>query len=358
MAMSSASSRSEPRLLDAATGAAGWRLILAPELPPEAPPERLAVFAGRLARLVGPAQAAAALAPASAAWKLALLPAAQIVQARLLSKRARFHQLAALRLLADAGIGGVVIKGFDFAHRLYDDPLDRIGEDLDLLLRPADLAPAVRRLEAAGWRFGQQKLPPWGSIARASIRPLRSPDGATMIDLHLAADEWPLPRALPTEYLFDTAERFACEELTLLAPRPEDSLLLLVSNLGKDKFGPFGIRKLVDAALLLRRRKIGPDAVAARACAARLDRPLRTLCGLLRRLGLGLEAWPGEPRCEAFSTLLAEVQGLSQEPPTGLSLVRREVALCADWRVAAGRNLRRFAGLLRLKRQDAVSGFS
>lgn len=348
--MSSGSSRPDPRRLDAASAAAGWRLILAPDRQPTASPLELTAFASRLASLVGPGQAASVLAPASAAWSLDLLPAAQVAQARLLSKRARFHQLAALRLLAAAGIEGIVIKGFDFAHRLYDDPLDRIGEDLDLLLRRADLEPAVARLRAAGWRFGQLKLPPWGSIARASIAPLRSPDGATMIDLHLEADEWPLPRALPTEQLFATAERFACEDLTLRAPKAEDSLLLLVSNLGKDKFGPFGVRKLLDAALLLRRHALPAEATVRRANDAGLGRPLRTHCGLLRSLGLDLPAWPATPTGRAFAALLADVRGLSQTAPGGLALLRREFSLCADWRIALRRNRHRLRGLLKGRR--------
>jgi len=333
--------------LDAATGAAGWRLVLDPAAPPAAPAESLGRFAARLALLVGPAQAAAVLAEAATRHGLRLLPAGQVAQARLLAKRARHHQLAALRLLAAAGIEGVVLKGFDFAHRLYDDPLDRMGQDLDLLLRPRELAPAMERLQAAGWRVGRPVLPAWGSIARASATPLLSPDGATQLDLHRAADEWPLERALPNTLLFARAERFRCAELELRAPTAEDSLLLLVSNLGKDKFGPLAVRKLLDAARLIGRHAPDPGVAVARARAALLARPLATLCGLLRELGLPLAGgWPAAPAGAAFVALLDDLRGLALHPPRGLALLRRELRLAAHWRVAAGRNLGRARGLL------------
>jgi len=347
--MSNASSRSDPDagLLPAPTGTAGWRLILDPAAPPAAAPAVLTAFAQRLARLVGPAQAAAVLASAAHRHGLALLPAEQVAQARLLAKRARHHQLAALRLLADAGIEGVVLKGFDFAHRLYDDPLDRIGQDLDLLLRPGDIAPALDRLRAAGWRFGRPVLPAWGSIARVSLPPLLSPDEATQLDLHRAADEWPLERALPAARLFAEAQPFACGGLLLRAPAPADSLLLLVSNLGKDKFGPLAVRKLLDAARLIARHAPDPASLAARAGVGLLGRPLATLCGLLRGLGAALPAgWPATPGGASFAAALDELRGLALAPPAGLALLRREFALAAHWRVAATRNLRRARGLL------------
>ncbi len=345
--MSSASSRPEATTLAPGSGLAGWRLLLDPATPPAASLPDLRGFAQRLAQLVGPAQAAAALAPARAAWGLELLPPEQVAQARLLAKRARHHQLAALRLLAADNIEGVVLKGFDFAHRLYDDPLDRIGEDLDLLLRPADWPAALALLQRAGWRVGQSRLPAWGSITRASAAPLLSPDGATQLDLHRAADEWPLERALPTAALFASAETFACEGLLLRAPRPADSLLLLVSNLGKDKFGPFAVRKLIDAARLLQRHAPDPAALTARARASQLGRPLDTLCGLLRRLGRPLPGWPEAPAGPTFERLLADLRELRFTAPGGLALLRREFALAADWRVALGRNAHRLRGLLR-----------
>lgn len=349
--MSNASSRTEPDAgpLPATTGAAGWRLILDPLAAPAAAPAVLSDFAHRLARLVGPAQAAAVLAPAARRHGLALLPAEQVAQARLLAKRARHHQLAALRLLAGAGIAGVVLKGFDFAHRLYDDPLDRIGQDLDLLLRPGDIAPALHHLLAAGWRFGRPVLPAWGSIARASLSPLLSPDGATQVDLHREADEWPLSRVLPTAQLLAAAESFRCEDLTLRAPRAEDSLLLLVSNLGKDKFGPLAARKLLDAARLIARDAPDPARLVARARQALLARPLATMSGLLRELGLALPPpWPATPRGSSFARLLDDQRGLALRAPSGAALLRREIGLAAHWRVAASRNLQRARGLVRL----------
>lgn len=58
----------------------------------------------------------------------------------------------ALDLLLDAGVKPVALKGLDLLHRLYDRFDERSLDDVDLLLRPSDLRPALAALEAAGWR--------------------------------------------------------------------------------------------------------------------------------------------------------------------------------------------------------------
>jgi len=339
--MSSASSRA-----DAAAGAVAWRLITAADESPAAAPATLAAFALRLAALVGEAAAAAALAEASARHGLALLEPARVEQARLLARRARHRQLEALRLLAAAGIECVVLKGFALAHSLYDDPLTRIGSDIDLLLRPSALQPAIGALRAAGWDFAGPPVPRWGSIARASFAPLAAPDRATSVDLHLEADEWPFARALPATEAFAVASPLQVEELALRALPPSETLLLLVSNMAKDKFGAPALQKALDAIRLLRAGTLDARRLAALAQRGGFARPLATLGALLARLGLrSALARPGGSG--ALAALAGDWQRLFEPPPGPWSGLWREARFGPGLRYPVARNLRRLAGLAR-----------
>jgi hypothetical protein len=83
------------------------------------------------------------------------------VMARLESRRAKVRNdnlllLArtehALDLLREAGVTPLALKGLDLLHRLYDRFDERTLDDVDLLVRPADLPRALEVLEGAGWR--------------------------------------------------------------------------------------------------------------------------------------------------------------------------------------------------------------
>jgi len=59
----------------------------------------------------------------------------------------------ALAALGRAGVRPVVLKGTDFLHRLYRSFDERTLDDVDLLVRPTDLAASLRALVAAGFRL-------------------------------------------------------------------------------------------------------------------------------------------------------------------------------------------------------------
>lgn len=349
--MSSASSRPEPNGEPAGWRAA-WRLLTRPEEPVAIAQESLASFARRLAELVGPGQAAAALAAAEARQGLGpLLPKGQVEQARLLALRSRHWQEQALRLLQAAGIETVVLKGLWLAERFYAEPLRRVGDDLDLLVRPARLDAAVGRLQQEGWQFAGAKLPAWGSIARVSLRPLAAPDRSTAVDFHLEADEWPFSRALANAAVFEQAMVLERRGLVLRGLTDEACLLLLASNAAKDKFGPFALRKAIDALLILRRGGIDGALLHDLAERGRLLRPLATLLALLAGLGLPRETLPALRLAEvggaSFDRLLRDWQGLFQPFPGRWLGLWRELRFGAGWQVSAQRNLGRLRGLLR-----------
>jgi len=345
--MRSASSKSEP-----AGWQAAWRLLTRPREPASAGRDTLDAFARRLAELVGPGQAAATLAAAEDNLGLGrLLPPQQVEQARLLALRARHWQEQALQRLATAGIETVVLKGLWLAERFYAEPLSRVGDDLDLLVRPAALADAIACLESAGWRFAGATLPAWGHIARASLPPLAAPDRSTSVDFHLEADEWPFARALPNAMLFEQSMILERRGLQLRGLPDEACLLLLASNAAKDKFGPFALRKALDALMILRRGGVDGRRMAALAGRSGLRRPFDTLLTLLLKLGLDPAALPLAPSTElrgaSFNRLLLDWQGLFRPFPGQWLGLWREARFGAGWRVAAGRNLRRLGGLLR-----------
>jgi hypothetical protein len=131
----------------------------------------------------------------------------------------------------------------------------------------------------------------------------------------------------------------------------ETCLLLLASNAAKDKFGPFALRKALDALMILRRGGVDGGALRSLAERSSLRRPIDTLFLLLQRLGLETESLPFAPSVRlqgaSFNSLLHDWQGLFQPFPGPWRGLWREARFGASWSVAAGRNLRRLKGLLR-----------
>jgi len=108
------------------------------------------------------------------------------------------------RKLAPSGISVMPVKGALLQYWLYDDPTERPLTDVDLLVLPEDLEPAVKQLESAGYR----------SLGRPSFGPvvLQTPFGLAL-DLHPS--------------LFDGA-RYRLRTEELFARSTEDSRLYAV----------------------------------------------------------------------------------------------------------------------------------
>ncbi len=171
-----------------------------------------------------------------------LLPTAQAAEARrelaVARLRARRHEAlldGALSALAAAGLAAVALKGPLLARRLYGDPALRPSTDLDLLVAPRDLAPAVAALSAAGWRE------PGGAVQRHLRRNfahlhLHGPAGVTL-ELHFRLDtglgvDLPVDDLLARSVVATTAGGAPAR---LLAP--EDELLFLALHLVRHAFG-------------------------------------------------------------------------------------------------------------------------
>ena len=97
----------------------------------------------------------------------------------------------ALDHLRTAGVVPVLLKGLDLLHRFHAGFDRRTLDDVDLLVRPAELAAAVAALEAHGWRTPPE--PTRTHYVRSSHHlPLRSP-GPVAVDFEI---HWSLAQEL------------------------------------------------------------------------------------------------------------------------------------------------------------------
>lgn len=270
---------------------------------------------------------------------------------------ARFRRISALRLAATLqreGLRFVCLKGMAAAHTLYEDPDTRPMADMDLLVRPADLAGMVARLRAAGLDFAPPRSrSPWGLVSDASLRPMLSPDGSINLDLHVLPDAWPLPDGLSTEGVFAAARLCPNAEGEIPVPSPTHLLALAASHAGRDLFALDTAKNLSDALHLLIRQPQGIDwteiaAIADRAGLERTFTAFFTLATVLAgQPGLVPSRWqqpvPGLPRLAAsFGAFDGSAFTLSL--PSSEKL-RREWLFCGP-RIAAGRWARRLRGLI------------
>ena len=302
-----------------------------------------------LAGLLSPYCAQALLQPPPG-----LLDGAIVEQSRLFSLYTLQVQRQVLTDLATAGIAAIAIKGFAHAHLHYPRPEMRMIGDLDIVVARADIGAVIDAMRPRGLQFGAAHKPRWGFISDASFIPFHSPDGLCNIDLHIEPDAYPLHRGLDATLLRAQARTVPAGPLRVLMPSATHQLMLLVSNAAKDRFFPMVLRKLIDAAFLLRSEGSAVDwpALAAIARRAQLAKALAVMLRLLLDLGLPA-ALLGEHgvalaarRGALYRHLLAQWQDLRTEPNALIGLLR-EPLLLYDFAAVLDRNRRRLAGLLR-----------
>lgn len=155
-----------------------------------------------------------------------------------------------LAALSDAGVETLVLKGVPLSARLYGDPLLRPGNDLDLLVRPADLVTAVQALTRLGASIGAafcaDPIPTLRE--RVDALELMMPDGLE-IDLHWRLAPKHVERELDTAAVWRRRSALTvvgCELYTLSGP---DQLRFLVRHGAKHAY--CRLRWLADVAQLL-----------------------------------------------------------------------------------------------------------
>lgn len=308
--------------------------------------------AGRLADLVSPALAGHLLAPVERRLGATLVDPERVTKSLLLKRFTRHAQTACARRLHEAGIPVVYMKGFASAHMLYDAPDARIAGDIDALVEKDDLGHAVALLEAAGFRFRREVSARWGFTATSSFVPFVSADGSCNLDLHTAPDSDPLDRAVTAAQVFAEARPMVIDGMTLRAPCAEHFLVIAVSNIAKDRFGPFAAKKIIDAGRLIGQAPLDWARAMDLLGRAGLAGAARAAFALLADLGFpGVPDGFGHPLRGAagreYARVLVETRGLYPSDESPFDALRREYLLGGGWPVLVRRNTRRLMGLAR-----------
>lgn len=220
-------------------------------------------------------------------WRAMDRAAAQIAFDGMVQQRQLAGVVAALR---NAGIEPLLLKGYALADLVYPDPLARPSADLDVLVRPDQVAPAWQALADMGCTLPDAAVVDV-QLANAYDLPVILPamaGRATLLELH-----WHLaPRslfALDLDLWRARAERFQVAGQPALRFSPEDMLLHLALHMRKHRY--VGLRWLCDVAELLRRlgaahasRPLDWQYIIGGARAAGLTVLLYTSLALARRL--------------------------------------------------------------------------
>lgn len=342
---------------DEAAGRALWTAVLAPGAPPVAcAADALAAAAARFSKLTAPSVAAWLAAPLLAAHPT-LIPPDDVRRARQYMRFMRARAAAVLADVAAAGLEVVALKGLATAARFYPDPLTRVMGDIDLLVRPHEVGRLCDVLEAAGYRFRKSaNTPVWGLATESSFHPMVAADGVFSFDIHVAADDYPVPRALGVADVFAAAQPITVNDVAVRAPSDDHLLLLAITNAGRDKFGPDSLRAMADVVAALARAGFTPDweSMIALARQGGFLRPLTAGVNILAHLGLAPERLPValiRPyrglAGSAFDGIVEDYLTVFAHRPGRLALQLRDWMVISGPRALAWRNWRRVRGLVR-----------
>jgi hypothetical protein len=260
-------------------------------------------------------------------------------------------QLGCAKTLTEAGFDCVYLKGFAHAHTLYSDPVARISGDMDVLVRPRDMARVIASLGDRGFRF--RPIPGVVHVLgpTTGLAPFVSADGACNLDLHGSADRYPMDGVLDAETVFAASRVVEAQGVSIRVPSAEHMLAICVSNAAKDKFSAYAVKKFVDAIRLLSaKRQLDWRALEAVFRTARMVRPARAFFGALEALGMSTGApssltrpFSGMAGAE-FRAMVADMRALYPEAPGVWAKLRREWLLAAEPEVALRLSMQRLAG--------------
>lgn len=172
--------------------------------------------------------------------------------------------LKLLRLLNAAGIEVIPFKGPVLAMKAYGDIALRQAGDLDLLVHRADMARATALLAAAGLRpFFPTATPEQSKYLESLVldpssnylfshgeQHLVREDGLVNVDLHWSLTVKDFPLALNVESLWQRLVAMSLAAQPVKTFSPEDTLLVLCINGGKDAWGR--LDRVCDVAELVR----------------------------------------------------------------------------------------------------------
>lgn len=166
---------------------------------------------------------------------------------------ARHDFATAVRVLNDAGIVPMPLKGVLLQHLVYQDPAERLLSDADVLIPPGRFEEAIDALRAAGHRIAPE------GRAGASTR---GPRARLEVDVHRRLFS-PGLYGLRAEHMF---ARGTLEErvfdATVVVPDPPDLYAHLVGNFAKGRHGQSDTAQLRDFSAVASRFALSPGSIA------------------------------------------------------------------------------------------------
>lgn len=179
-----------------------------------------------------------------------------------LRNRMQYQEFRKLgRLLEEAGIEFIALKGIVLARHIYPDAAQRQFGDIDLLVREVNIDSAKALLEQQGYAAtftygirdsqGDALTPLQESIYRAHYHQyeLRSNDGLIYIDLHWRLSPTLYPADLPTPLVWEAADAYEIDGVSIKRLPDELDLLYLCVHGAKD--GWSRLKWVVDVDRLL-----------------------------------------------------------------------------------------------------------
>ena len=157
------------------------------------------------------------------------------------------------RLLDDAGIPAIALKGPVVAHTCYSEPAQRMIGDLDLLIRQSDIDTAIQALERAGYRDdGDAHLRACRKAFRRWNNELAFHHSANRfsVDLHWDFSEAGFAGKLDPNKLTRRAQPATVSGVALPALSPRDNLIFLCAHAAKHEWS--SLHWLVDICGLIR----------------------------------------------------------------------------------------------------------
>jgi hypothetical protein len=135
----------------------------------------------------------------------------------------------------------IILKGAYLAAFIYPNPALRSMVDMDILMRPEDITPALEALKALG--YGHM-LPPWANVDFHAI--LSAPGCTTRLEMH-----WDLTTTndnyqIPAAELCARAVAITIGGAQALALSPEDLILHLCAHTSVKHLFMQGVRSLCD----------------------------------------------------------------------------------------------------------------
>ena len=134
-----------------------------------------------------------------------------------------------------AGIEFLVLKGMALGYLVYPDPATRPMTDIDLFVRPADVARAAALLQGQGFRPTEHQERFTEDLVRFGGELSFQRDPGPFLDLHWLLEQYERLRGvlrIDEEALWRRAMPYAIGDHRFRTPSPEDQVLTLAIHLG------------------------------------------------------------------------------------------------------------------------------